>query len=93
MTLSQEDHDSTSEEQEKRNTTSGALLCSLVHIARVVKVHVIVDGVLGVMIFVLIGHDEVLVIYVEIFVLISVTGDVLFTPPVGDSELCWLLPI
>ena len=46
------------------NTTNGALLCSLVQIARVVIVRVIVDGVLGVMIVVLIGHDEVLVIVV-----------------------------
>ena len=46
------------------------LLCSLVQIARVVIVRVIVDGVLGVMIVVLIGHDEVLVIYVAIFVVI-----------------------
>ena len=55
----------------------------------VVIVRVIV-GVLVVMIFVLIGHEEVLVnvvIYVAIFVVISVPGDVLFTHPVGDSEL------
>ena len=38
-------------------------------IARVVIVRVIVDGVLGVIV-VLIGHDEVLVIYVAIFVVI-----------------------
>ena len=38
-------------------------------IARVVIVRVIVDGVLGVTV-VLIGHDEVLVIYVDIFVVI-----------------------
>ena len=38
-------------------------------IVRVVIVRVIVDGVLGVTI-VLIGHDEVLVIYVAIFVVI-----------------------
>ena len=44
--LSQEDHDSTS--VETGNTTNGALLCSLVQIARVVIVRVIVDGVLGV---------------------------------------------
>ena len=37
---------------------------------RVVIVRVIVDGVLGVTIVVLIGHDEVLVIYVAIFVVI-----------------------
>ena len=35
---------------------------------RVVIVRVVVDGVLGVMIVVLIGHDEVLVFYVAIFV-------------------------
>ena len=39
-------------------------------IVRVVIVRVIVDGVLGVMIVVLIGHVEVLVIYVAIFVVI-----------------------
>ena len=38
-------------------------------IVRVVVVRVIVDGVLGVIV-VLIGHDEVLVIYVAIFVVI-----------------------
>ena len=37
-------------------------------IVRVVIVRLIVDGVLGVTIVVLIGHDEVLVIYVAIFV-------------------------
>ena len=37
-------------------------------IVRVVIVRVIVDGVHGVTIVVLIGHDEVLVIYVAIFV-------------------------
>ena len=49
------------------------LLCSLVQFARIVIVRVIVDGVLGVMIVVLIGLDEVLVnvvIYVAIFVVI-----------------------
>ena len=39
-------------------------------IVRVVIVRVIVDDVHGVMIVVLIGHDEVLVIYVAIFVVI-----------------------
>ena len=39
-------------------------------IARVVVVRVIVDGVLGVTVDVHIGHDEVLVIYVAIFVVI-----------------------
>ena len=39
-------------------------------IVRVVIVRVIVDGVLGVIVDVLIGHDEVLVIYVAIFVVI-----------------------
>ena len=55
-----------------RKTTNGALLCSLVLIARVVIVRVIVDGVLGVTV-VHIGHDEVLVIvviFVAIFVVI-----------------------
>ena len=57
--------------QDKKNTTNGALLCSLVRIACVVVVRVILVGVLGVMIVVLIGHDEVLV-YVVIFVAIFV---------------------
>ena len=48
-------------QRDTKDETNGALLCSLVQIARVVIVHVIVDGVLGVMIVVLIGHDEVLV--------------------------------
>ena len=52
------------------NTTHGALLCSLVQVALVVLVRVIRVGVLDVMIVVLIGHDEVLVIYVAIFVVI-----------------------
>ena len=55
--LSKEDHDSTSERPETR--LNSALLCSLVQIARVVIVRVILVGVLGVMIVVLIGHDEV----------------------------------
>ena len=49
------------------------LPCSLVQIARVVIVRVILVDVLGVMIVVLMGHDEVLVnvvIYVAIFVVI-----------------------
>ena len=49
---------------------NSALLCSLVQIVRVVIVRVIVVGVLGVMIVVLIGLDEVLVIFVAIFVVI-----------------------
>ena len=57
-------------QHQDRKDDYGALLCSLVQIARVVIVRVIVDGVLGVMIVVLIGHDEVLVIYVAIFVVI-----------------------
>ena len=44
-------------------------MCSLVQIVRVVIVRVIVDGVLGVTV-VHIGRDEVLVIYVAIFVVI-----------------------
>ena len=54
--LSQEDHDSTSRQETRLNS---ALLCSLVQIARVVIVRVILVGVLGVMIVVLIGCDEV----------------------------------
>ena len=57
----------------RHETANGALLCSLVQIVRVVIVRVIVDGVLGVMIVVLIGREEVLVnvvIYVAIFVVI-----------------------
>ena len=56
-------------------------------IARVVIVRVIVDGVLGVMIVVLIGHDEVLVIYVAIFVVIFCNWRCTLYTPVGDSEL------
>ena len=68
--LSQEDHDSTSRQETRLNS---ALPCSLVQFACVVIVRVILVGVLGVMIVVLIGHDEVLVnvvIYVAIFVVI-----------------------
>ena len=54
--LSQEDHDSTLRQETRLNS---ALLCSLVQIARVVIVRVILVGVRGVMIVVLIGHDEV----------------------------------
>ena len=54
--LSQEDHDTSSRQETRLNS---ALLCSLVQIARVVIVRVILVGVLGVMIVVLIGHDEV----------------------------------
>ena len=45
-------------------------MCSLVQIVRVVTVRVIVDGVHGVTIVVLIGLDDVFVIYVAIFVVI-----------------------
>ena len=51
--LSQKDNDSTSRQETRLNS---ALLYPLVQIACVVNV-----GVLGVMIVVLIGHDEVLV--------------------------------
>ena len=73
----------------RRTTTNSALQCSFVQIARVVLVPVIRVGVLGVTV-VHIGHDEVLVVVlksVAIFVVIFCTGDVLFTPCVGDSEL------
>ena len=56
VNLSQEDHDPTSRQETRLNS---ALLCSLVQIARVVIVRVILVGVLGVMIVVLIGRDEV----------------------------------
>ena len=72
------------------------LLCSLVQFARIVIVRIIVDGVLGVMIVVLIGLDEVLVIvviYVAIFVVIFCNWRCTLYTPVGDSELRWLLPI
>ena len=46
------------------------MLCSLVQIVRVVIVRVILVGVLCVIVDVLIGHDEVLVFYVAIFVVI-----------------------
>ena len=59
MNLSQKDHDTINE---TRKTTNGALLCSLMQVARIVIVRVIVDGVLGVMIVVLIGLDEVLIL-------------------------------
>ena len=58
-------------------------------------VRVLLVGVLGVIVDVLIGRYSVNVvsaIHVAIFVVISVTGDVLFTPPVGDNEMHWLLP-
>ena len=61
------------------------LLCSLMQVARVVLVHVIlIDGVLGVIVDVLIGHDKVLVIvviYVAIFVVIfCIWRCTLYTP-------------
>ena len=51
-------------------------------VARVVLVHVIlIDGVLGVIVDVLIGHDKVLVIYVAIFVVIfCIWRCTLYTP-------------
>ena len=56
-------------------------------IVRVVIVRVIVDGVLGVTVDVLIGLDEVLVIYVAIFVVIFCNWRCTLYTPVGDSEL------
>ena len=70
MNLSQEDHDSTSRQETQLPVRWRA---HFVQFACVVVVRVIVDGVLGVMIVVLIGLDEVLVIYVinvAIFVVI-----------------------
>ena len=55
----------------------------------VVVVHVILVGELGVMVVVLIGRHTVGAVLVAIFCRdFSVTGDVLFTHPVGNSELC-----
>ena len=62
--LSQEDHDSTSRQERRLTARCCAHLCRS---RASVIVRVIVDGVLGVTIVVLIGHDEVLVIYVAIF--------------------------
>ena len=56
-------------------------------------VRVIIYGVLGVTVDVHIGHDEVLVFYVAIFVVIFCIWRCTLTPPVGDSRLRWLLPI
>ena len=54
-------------------------------IVRVVIVRVIVDGVHGVRIVVLIGHDEVLVIYVAIFLVIFCNWRcTLYTPRRGQ---------
>ena len=62
--------------------------CSLVvQLARVgVRVLVLVD-VVCVMLVVLIAHVDVVHAVDTVFAAISVVGDVLFTPPVGDSEL------
>ena len=55
----------------RHETQLTARCCAhFVQIVRVVIVRVIVDGVLGVTIVVFIGHDEVLAIYVAIFVVI-----------------------
>ena len=70
------------------NTMYGALMYSLVQGVRVVIVRVVLVGVRGVT--VVLGHDEVLVVVlkiVAIFVVIFCIWKVLFTPPVGDSEL------
>ena len=48
-------------DEDTRNTTHGALLCSLVQVVRVVIVRVILVGV-GCVTVVHIGHDEVLVV-------------------------------
>ena len=66
--------------------------CSLVQLARVVVcVRVLVDVVCVMLIVILIARDivhAVGTVLVAIFVVIFCkTGDVLFTHPVGDSEL------
>ena len=44
------------------------------------------------MLVVLIAHVVVHAVYVQFSLPFSVVGDVLFTPPVRDSKLRWLLP-
>ena len=61
------------------------MLCSHVQLARV-SVRVLVVDVICVML-VLIAHVDVVAVYVQFSWPFSVVGDVLFTPPVGDSEL------
>ena len=61
-----------------------------VHVARVVVslvLHAVVGLTLG-----LIAHVVITVFVVAFPLLFSVFGGVLFTLPVGDSKLCWLLP-
>ena len=53
MNLSHEDHDTSSEQDED---CALYVPCSLVQIARVVVVHVILVGELGVMVVVLVAH-------------------------------------
>ena len=95
MNLSQKDHDTLST---RRTTTNGVLLCSLVQFARIVLVHVIlIDGVLGVIVDVLIGHDEVLVIgviHVAIFVVIfCIWRCTLYKHRVGTNKIRTYPPI
>ena len=63
-------------------------------ILRVFGVHVIVLVVVVVCLMLVLSALEVLVaVYVYSFrSQFSVVGGILFTPPVGDSKLCWLLP-
>ena len=71
-----------------RNTTHGALLCSLVQVVRVAIVRVILVGEGGVTV-VHIGHDEVLVVVLKsaaIFVVIFCIGRcTLYTPRRGQQ--------
>ena len=66
--------------------------CSQVQLARVVvRVLVLVD-VICVMIVVLIACVGIRAVSTQFSKPFSVVGYVLFTPPVGDSKLRWLLP-
>ena len=60
--------------------------CSQVQLARVVVRELVVD-VVCVMLVVLIARVDIRVVYVQFSQPFSAFGDVLFTPPVGDSEL------
>ena len=61
--------------------------CSHVQLARVVVCVVKLVDVIFVMIVVLLAHVDVVAVYVQFSWPFFCGGDVLFTPPVGDSEL------
>ena len=66
--------------------------CSQVQLARVVVCVLVLVDVICVMLVVLIARVDIRAVYVQFSYPFSVVEDVLFTPPVGDSELRWLLP-